>query len=344
MDKNPQEGATPSDGSGQEMPEQANVPNTEPQPVINNEHNKKSPTSAIVGIVVLIAALVGVLYYFTPSGWPFSPEVGAFNIPEEGEHILLFDGGTLFALNLTDGKTKELGVFKNGNSVATANEVAISEDRSHIALAVPRSGGGNDILVFSDFKTFEQVASQSKYLQALSVSNQGAVLFEETTSKGSPDSKVYFISRAISNGVESLGTATAPLFVDGGRKIVHGTAIGYKMIDLEAGDSLETESRKLPEPWKVDLSSNSKYFALMDFDGVVGVHEVVSTRPFRLDQRYLYPLLEVNDASVSPEGNLALVKDEGGNTSLTVVEMEDKKATIYSLPTSKNTLLVSWNK
>ena len=330
------------------MPPQAEVEVTpSPQESINNNSNNehKFPTIAVVGVVVLIAALISVIYWFTPQGWPLNNETsGAFNIPTEGEYVVLFDGGALYSLDLSNAQKTELGIFQNGSEITDATDVAISEDRTQIALAVPRDGGGNDILVFSDFDESEKVSSQSKYLQALSVSNLGAVLFAETGNATSLDSKVYFVSRAVGDAVESLGSADVPFFMDGGGKVVHGTVDGFKIIDFSSGDSLESETPFVPAPWKVDLSSLNNFMSLLASNGAAYVYEVPSTRPFMLKEEYILPLPGTYDSTISPNGDVALLRNINGDVVVTVFRKDSKEALSYLPELSESTLIISWNK
>lgn len=344
MDNNPQEGAEPQVSMN---PEPSTSPVMEPQPIINNGE-KKFPTSAVVGIVILIAALVGVLYYFTPQGWPFLQfsSNNQFGISSDESDVLLFSGGTLFSFNPENERITELGVFKDGDQVASASKVAISQDYSHVAIAVPKVGGGADILVYSDFENYEQLASQSKYLQSLSVSNSGAILFSEASSKDADDSKVYFVSRSLSDSVESLGSATTPFFADGGRKIIHGSPIGYKVIDLEAGDSLETETPQLLTPVKVAISPQNNYFSLMDDEGHIMLYELGSTRPFRVHTDTSFPInvLGTKDMAISSTGKVAFIWSPNGKNVLTTVDSLSKTIKTHTQDILGSALLVSWTK
>lgn len=287
---------------------------------IKEENN--FPLLIFAGFILAIIILISFFWY----GYQKAGDMN-FNIPLDQENVIIFDENILYSFDPNSEELNKLGKFKDQGF----NNAVILSDLSQIVLVAD-----NDIYNYSSFSKLDFVYSHTESIKDVDFSNE-IILF--SSGDGSAEQTYKILGEQVSKF--SLGTT--PFILNNQNKAVVTGSGGLRMIDLEAGDSLDTEIL-LPEIKSIKSSNSVNKLAILTKNQLVYVYDILSSRPFGLVEDYVIGVPGIENVLVQGNGNLAHIKTINNVTYLSLYYRENVDVKKYELPLTRYAKILIWNK
>lgn len=301
------------------------VNNISPEPV---ESSNIKLIPVLIGILILIIVIGGSFLLYQPKDKSDAP----FNIPIDTDHVIFFEGNTLYALEPNTEKVKKLGSFQLDGEVT---DVTISANLKSIAFVSDRT-----ISHYTSFSDGGVLAEHGESIENIAVFDE-IIFFSSGDLDERNERQIYNLTDGI---IKPFIPGRTPFFLrTTGIKINVGTLGGFKMFDLNHGDFLDSEVSSAPIANDVQESRSGEKLALLSGDSVY-VYSVLSDRPLHILEDYSVSVPGLYDVAVSDHGLIASLVSSDDGTSLFVHDTNEKGSEVSEVVVGEDAKILIWSK